>query len=86
MLLPSMAADLGLGYARMGLIGTANFVGYLIAVLASGMVAARVGPRRMVAAALLLAGASLSARRAGPGVLLCCTFSPAWAAARPTCR
>ena len=44
MLLPSMAADLGLGYARMGLIGTANFVGYLIAVLASGIVAARGRP------------------------------------------
>jgi len=60
MLLPSMAADLGLGYARMGLIGTANFVGYLIAVLASGIVAARIGPRRMVAGSLLLAGVSLA--------------------------
>ena len=60
MLLPSMAADLGLGYARMGLIGTANFVGYLIAVLASGIVAARLGSRRLVVGALLLAGVSLA--------------------------
>jgi len=60
MLLPAMSADLGLGYARMGWIGTANFVGYLISVLASGIVAARIGPRRMIAAALLLAGLSLA--------------------------
>jgi len=59
MLLPAMSADLGLGYARMGWIGTANFVGYLIAVLASGVVAARVGPRRMIVGALALAGLSL---------------------------
>jgi len=59
MLLPSMSASLHLGYSGMGLVGTANFAGYLIAVLASGIVAARVGPRRMVAGALLLAGLSL---------------------------
>ena len=76
MLLPSMAADLGLGYARMGLIGTANFVGYLIAVLASGIVAARIGPRRMVAGALLLVGISLAGvSRAGSlGTLLVLYF------------
>ena len=76
MLLPSMAADLHLGYARMGLIGTANFVGYLIAVLASGIVAARVGPRRMVAGSLLLAGVSLvGVSRAGSlGALLVLYF------------
>lgn len=72
MLLPSMADDLGLGYARMGLIGTANFVGYLIAVLASGIVSARLGARRMVVGALVLAGASLfGVSRAGSlGALL----------------
>ncbi|HEY6001091.1 MAG TPA: MFS transporter [bacterium] len=61
MLLPAMSADLGLGYARMGWVGTANFVGYLISVLASGVVAARIGPRRMVVAALAVAGLSLVA-------------------------
>ena len=76
MLLPAMSADLGLGYARMGWIGTANFVGYLISVLASGIVAARIGPRRMVAGALLLAGVSLvGVSRAGSlGALLVLYF------------
>lgn len=59
MLLPAMSADLGLGYARMGWVGTANFIGYLISVLGSGIVAARIGPRRMVAGALALTGISL---------------------------
>ncbi|HWR98815.1 MAG TPA: MFS transporter, partial [Candidatus Methanoperedens sp.] len=60
MLLPAMSADLGLGYARMGWVGTANFVGYLISVLASGVVTARIGPRRMVAGALVVTGLSLA--------------------------
>jgi MFS family permease len=72
MLLPAMSADLGLGYARMGWVGTANFLGYLISVLASGIVAARIGPRRMIAGALLLAGISLAgvSRAASLGELL----------------
>ena len=64
MLLPAMSAYLCLGYARMGWVGTANFLGYLIAVLASGILAVSIGPRRMVAGALLLAGLSLAATMA----------------------
>jgi MFS family permease len=76
MLLPAMSADLHLGYARMGWVGTANFVGYLIAVLASGMVAARVGragwsPRRCCSPGPRWSGSAAPApRRAGCAVLL----------------
>ena len=54
MLLPSMAATLQLTYSEMGFISTANFLGYLIAVLASGLWAAQIGPRRMIFFSLLL--------------------------------
>ncbi len=60
MLLPSMAATLRLSYSQMGFIGTANFLGYLVAVLISGHLAGRVGPRRIVFVALLVVGISMS--------------------------
>lgn len=59
MLLPSMAASLPLSYDQMGYIGTANFVGYLGAVLVSGWLARRLGARRMIAGGLLLVGGSM---------------------------
>lgn len=59
MLLPSMGADLRLSYDEMGWIGTANFVGYLAAVLMAGWLSARLGPRRLIAGALFLVGATL---------------------------
>lgn len=60
MLLPSMAAGLTLSYAECGTIGTANFLGYLAAVVAAGPVAARLGARRLVVLALLLIAASMA--------------------------
>ncbi len=36
MLLPSMGTSLSLDYAEMGAVSTGNFLGYLLAVLASG--------------------------------------------------
>jgi MFS family permease len=59
MLLPSMAASLEFGYAQIGLVGTGNFVGYLAAVLVCGPLSARLGPRRLVAAALALMAATM---------------------------
>jgi sugar phosphate permease len=59
MLLPSMASSLRLSYAQLGWIGTGNFVGYLAAVLFCGAVAARVGPRLLIFAALLLVAGSM---------------------------
>lgn len=60
MLLPSMAASLELNYSQMGLISTANFLGYLFAVLASGFAVRHFGSRRLIFAALLLVGVSMA--------------------------
>ncbi len=59
MLLPSMASSLSLSYSQLGWIGTGNFVGYLAAVLFCGAIAARVGPRALIFAALLLVAVSM---------------------------
>jgi MFS family permease len=60
MLLPSMAATLHLSYSEMGFIGTANFLGYLAAVLLSGFWAGRIGSRRVIFLALLTVGISMA--------------------------
>lgn len=60
MLLPSMAATLKLSYSQMGYISTANFLGYLVAVLFSGHFAGRISPRKKVFAALLAVGISMA--------------------------
>jgi MFS family permease len=60
MLLPSMAASLGLSYSQMGLISTANFLGYLIAVLASGFAVRYLGSRRLIFGALVLVSVSMA--------------------------
>lgn len=59
MLLPSMASGLGLSYSQLGYIGTGNFVGYLASVLVCGPLAARLGPRLVISAALLLVATSM---------------------------
>jgi MFS family permease len=59
MLLPSMAASVRLSYAESGYIGTANFVGYLVAVLLCGQVARRTGARVLVFLALATVAASM---------------------------
>lgn len=59
MLLPSMGASLGLNYSQMGLIGTGNFVGYMISVVVAGIVAKRIGPRWTITLGLVLVGGSM---------------------------
>lgn len=59
MLLPAMGQGLGLDYGQMGFISTANFVGYLAAVLISGQVARRHGSRRVIGVGLLAVGGSM---------------------------
>ena len=54
MLLPAMQAGLQLPYDRMGLIGTANFSGYLVAVVLSPWLIRRFRPRAVISAGLLL--------------------------------
>lgn len=78
MIMPSMGAGLGLSYAQLGWVGTANFLGYLAAVLVARPLAGRMGSRLLIAAALLLSGASMllvsrAATYAGVVALYCVT-------------
>jgi len=59
MLLPAMGESLKLTYSQMGLISTANFVGYLLAVLICSYISARIGSRLLIFLALLLVAASM---------------------------
>ncbi len=61
MLLPSMGADIPLSYDQMGLVGTFNFVGYLIAVITSGYMVRILGSRITISLGLLVTGVSLVA-------------------------
>ncbi len=58
-LLPSMGRALQLSYRQMGLIGTLNFIGYLIAVLLCGRLTRRFGARRLIGTALAIIGISM---------------------------
>ncbi len=59
MILPSMATDLGFTYSQIGFISTANFIGYLVAVLVCGRLVGRFGARMTIFLALLLIGVSV---------------------------
>lgn len=59
MLLPGMQAGLGLDNTRAGGLATANLVGYLAMSVAGGALAARYGPRVVIALGLLLAAAGM---------------------------
>jgi len=59
MILPAMGQGLALSYSEMGLIGTANFTGYLFAVLFCGALVDRLGYRRLITLALFLIGTTL---------------------------
>ncbi|SDP30443.1 MFS transporter [Desulforhopalus singaporensis] len=69
MLLPSMGQALGLSYAQMGLISTANFAGYMASVLFAGTVAGRLGPRLVISLGLLAVGVSMALAGSAGGVL-----------------
>lgn len=59
MLLPAMGASVGLDYAQMGFIGTGNFIGYLVAVVASGALVARLGARKLIFAGMVVVAVSM---------------------------
>ncbi len=59
MLLPAMGASVGLSYSEMGFISTANFIGYLAAVVVSGYLTARLGARILIFAGLLLVAVTM---------------------------
>jgi MFS family permease len=59
MLLPAMGVSLGLSYFQMGLISTANFIGYMLSVAIAGSISARIGARRAIAGGLVVVAVSL---------------------------
>ena len=58
-ILPEMAEGLGLTWTMAGLLGTANFTGYILFALAGGYLASRYGSRKIISLSLLLNGISL---------------------------
>ena len=58
-ILPSMKDGLLLTYTQVGLIGTANFIGYLSLAVVGGFLAVRFGTRRTIFVSLLVMGVSL---------------------------
>ena len=59
MVLPSMQDGLGIDNGQTGALATANLIGYLAMAVIGGVVAARYGPRVVIAAGLALAGAGM---------------------------
>jgi MFS family permease len=58
-LLPPMKEGLLLTYSQAGLIGTANFIGYLCLAVVGGLIAVRFGARRTIFVSLIVMGISL---------------------------
>ncbi len=59
LILPAMKDGLSLDYAELGLLGTGNFVGYLIMAVAGGLLAARWGSRLVITISLGLMGLTM---------------------------
>src|SRR5512136_1379557 len=59
MVLPDMQTGLDFDNAQTGALATANLVGYLTLAVIGGVVAARYGPRVVIAAGLAVAGAGM---------------------------
>ena len=57
--LPAMQVDLGMDNTQAGVLAATHVVGYLIASLLGGVLAARFGPRRVIALGLVLAGCTV---------------------------
>jgi sugar phosphate permease len=78
MLLPGMQAGLHLSYAKMGLVGTCNFAGYLAAMFLVPLVVHRCQPRATVVMGSLVVGGSLlmmSQSHSYPALLVCFTIT-----------
>jgi MFS family permease len=54
-----MSHSLGMNYSQMGLVGTGNFVGYMLSVVLAGVVAKAIGARKTIVIGLLLVGGSM---------------------------
>ncbi|NUK08520.1 MFS transporter [Streptomyces lunaelactis] len=70
--LPELRGEFGLSVSLVGLIGSATYAGYLVALLLVGALVARFGPRPLVLVGGLSAavGMSLVALARGPGLLI----------------
>ncbi len=59
LILPAMKDGLNFSYSELGLLGTGNFIGYLVMALVGGLLAARFGSRVVIALALALMGVTM---------------------------
>jgi MFS family permease len=59
LILPAMKDGLHLNYTQLGLIGTGNFIGYLIMALIGGALAARFGSRLTISLGLIFMGVTM---------------------------
>lgn len=59
LILPEMRAGLGITNLQAGLLGTGNFIGYLVFALIGGFLAARYGSRIVISLSLLLMGITM---------------------------
>lgn len=60
LILPAMKDGLQFNYTQLGLLGTGNFVGYLLMAIIGGFLAARFGTRVVISVALVLMGVTLT--------------------------
>ncbi|MCC6188249.1 MAG: MFS transporter [Anaerolineales bacterium] len=58
-ILPAMQTSLAMTNTQTGALATANLIGYLTVAVASGALAARYGPRRVIVVGLAVAGAGM---------------------------
>jgi sugar phosphate permease len=59
LILPAMKDGLHFNYTELGLLGTGNFVGYLLMAIIGGFLAARLGTRLVIALALTVMGITM---------------------------
>ena len=59
LILPAMKDGLHFSYTELGLLGTGNFIGYLLMAIIGGFLAARFGSRIVITLALVLMGATM---------------------------
>jgi sugar phosphate permease len=59
LILPAMKDGLHFDYTQLGLLGTGNFIGYLLMAIIGGFLAARFGTRVVIASALSLMGVTM---------------------------
>ena len=69
-IIPEMGKGLGMTDTQLGVIVSGTFAGYLASTIASGMLATRFGPRRIIAASMLLVTAGMVVAGSAAGFLV----------------